>query len=183
MPAQWSVPRSTMTIFSLPRTKIALLLTVVWHSGDTMQQPRDAPPTKRRKLSVDLPNEPVPLTQPETRAHKGLDRPISPPLSKRNSPGSVAASLTPTWSFDTVPKQTAKLQPAESTRQEKESAKGKDDGSTEVRVVSSPVQLTRIENLGKEQNIDTVGLADLLGDPLIKECWNFNYLFDLDFVM
>jgi hypothetical protein len=22
-----------------------------------------------------------------------------------------------------------------------------------------------------------------LGDPLIKECWNFNFLFDLDFVM
>ncbi|EUC48660.1 hypothetical protein COCMIDRAFT_86721 [Bipolaris oryzae ATCC 44560] len=49
--------------------------------------------------------------------------------------------------------------------------------------ISSPVQLTRIEKLPSEKNVDTVGLADLLGDPMIKECWNFNYLFDLDFVM
>lgn len=33
------------------------------------------------------------------------------------------------------------------------------------------------------ENLDAVQLKDILGDPLIKECWNFNYLFDIDFVM
>ncbi|KAF2433520.1 phospholipase D/nuclease [Tothia fuscella] len=49
--------------------------------------------------------------------------------------------------------------------------------------VPSPFQLTRIRDLPESHNIDTVSLTDLLGDPLIKECWQFNYLFDVDFVM
>jgi len=28
-----------------------------------------------------------------------------------------------------------------------------------------------------------VGLRDILGDPMIRECWQFNYLFDVDFLM
>jgi hypothetical protein len=53
----------------------------------------------------------------------------------------------------------------------------------EARTLPSPVHLTRIHDLPDSSNVDTVGLHDLLGDPLIKECWNFNYLFDLNFVM
>ncbi|KAF2684493.1 phospholipase D/nuclease, partial [Lentithecium fluviatile CBS 122367] len=49
--------------------------------------------------------------------------------------------------------------------------------------VRTPFQLTRIKALAAHQNVDTVGLRDILGDPMIKECWNFNYLFDVDFVM
>jgi hypothetical protein len=52
-----------------------------------------------------------------------------------------------------------------------------------VRFLPTPVQLTRIRDLPASSNIDTVGLDDLLGDPLIKELWNFNYLFDVDLVM
>lgn len=26
-------------------------------------------------------------------------------------------------------------------------------------------------------------LRDLLGDPMIRECWQFNYLFDVDYLM
>jgi tyrosyl-DNA phosphodiesterase-1 len=32
-------------------------------------------------------------------------------------------------------------------------------------------------------NQDTVSLKDILGDPLISECWEFNYLHDIDFLM
>ncbi len=32
-------------------------------------------------------------------------------------------------------------------------------------------------------NRDTVTLNDILGDPLIAECWEFNYLHDIDFLM
>ena len=32
-------------------------------------------------------------------------------------------------------------------------------------------------------NRDTVTLKDILGDPLIAECWEFNYIHDIDFLM
>lgn len=34
-----------------------------------------------------------------------------------------------------------------------------------------------------KNNEDTVRLRDILGDPMIRECWQFNYLFDVDFLM
>ncbi len=51
------------------------------------------------------------------------------------------------------------------------------------RFIPSPIQLNRISDLPASSNVDTVSLRDLLGDPLISECWIFNYLFDVDFVM
>lgn len=50
-------------------------------------------------------------------------------------------------------------------------------------VIKSPFQLTRIQNLPETSNQDTVSLKDLIGDPNITECWEFNYLHDLDFLM
>jgi tyrosyl-DNA phosphodiesterase-1 len=49
--------------------------------------------------------------------------------------------------------------------------------------VQSPVQLTHIEDMAPHQNVDATAIRDILGDPMIKECWNFNFLFDIDFVM
>ena len=50
-------------------------------------------------------------------------------------------------------------------------------------LISSPVSLTRVDSLSSVNNVDTVTLRDILGDPLIQECWAFNYLFDVDFLM
>ncbi|KAK1836939.1 tyrosyl-DNA phosphodiesterase I, partial [Podospora conica] len=47
----------------------------------------------------------------------------------------------------------------------------------------SPFQLTRIRDLPPELNKDTVTLPDLLGDPLISECWEFNYLHSIPFLL
>ena len=47
----------------------------------------------------------------------------------------------------------------------------------------SPVQLNFIEELPASSNVDCISLGSILGDPMIKECWLFNYLFDMDFVM
>lgn len=52
-----------------------------------------------------------------------------------------------------------------------------------IRIFSSPIQLTRIQNLPSSHNVDAVSLRDLIGDPMIKECWQFNFLLDLDFIM
>ncbi|KAH0290842.1 phospholipase D/nuclease [Aureobasidium namibiae CBS 147.97] len=48
---------------------------------------------------------------------------------------------------------------------------------------SSPFQLTRIRDLSASSNVDTVTLSDILGDPMIKEQWQFNFLHDIDFIM
>ncbi|KAJ4385671.1 hypothetical protein N0V93_010100 [Gnomoniopsis smithogilvyi] len=52
-----------------------------------------------------------------------------------------------------------------------------------TKVFKSPFQLTWIRDLPEAANTDAVTLKDILGDPLIAECWNFNYLHDIDFVM
>jgi tyrosyl-DNA phosphodiesterase 1 len=51
------------------------------------------------------------------------------------------------------------------------------------KVMNSPFQLTRITDLPASSNVDAVSLKDILGDPLISECWEFNYLHNLDFLM
>ena len=50
-------------------------------------------------------------------------------------------------------------------------------------ILPSPFQLTKISELPDSSNVETVSLRDILGDPLIAECWEFNYLHDLDFLM
>lgn len=55
--------------------------------------------------------------------------------------------------------------------------------SASIATSPSPVQLISIKDLPSSYNIDTISLKDILGEPLIQECWIFNYLFDVDFVM
>ncbi|RHZ46193.1 tyrosyl-DNA phosphodiesterase 1 [Aspergillus thermomutatus] len=52
-------------------------------------------------------------------------------------------------------------------------------------LIPSPIQLTHIRDLSAASgnNVDTVRLKDILGDPMIRECWQFNFLFDVDFLM
>jgi tyrosyl-DNA phosphodiesterase 1 len=49
--------------------------------------------------------------------------------------------------------------------------------------IASPFQLTHIRDLPDALNRDAVTLRDLLGDPLIAECWVFNFLHDIPFIM
>jgi hypothetical protein len=53
----------------------------------------------------------------------------------------------------------------------------------DVQFIKSPFQLTAIKDLPPSENVDAITLKDLLGDPLIKECWNFNYLHDINFIV
>lgn len=46
----------------------------------------------------------------------------------------------------------------------------------------SPFQLIRAEGVPERFNQDTLTLKDVLGDPLIRECWNFNFMHDIDFI-
>jgi hypothetical protein len=154
---------TSQKLFSTPSTVMA------------QREHKDDPPAKRRKLD----HEEVATTEHQTKTQKGLDRTISPPLSRRRSP---ERDIEPTWGFDDVPKQTLVARPLPASKAEERPASEEDD-RTKPHVVPSPINLTRIAGLAAHQNVDAVGLGDLLGDPLIKECWNFNFLFDLDFVM
>lgn len=49
--------------------------------------------------------------------------------------------------------------------------------------IASPFRLTSIRDLPDSDNLGTISLSDLIGDPLIAELWEFNYLHDLDFLM
>lgn len=123
----------------------------------------DDAPRKKQKLTVDSETNLTVTTDSaaatiQERVFVSLERPISPPPRRKRAAISLSASEQ-------------RLAGA---------ATSETNGPT---IIPSPIQLTRIQDLSPEQNVDTVGLADILGDPLIKECWQFNYLHDLDFIM
>lgn len=152
-----------------------------------------APPAKRRKLH----NAAVDEAESTSATFMSLDRPVSPPVSKRTATAPAVSSLlapTPSWSFDDLPKQTGT--PPQSLpmfEQGNQSAVCSHETlqregqhtvtESVVKNVASPFQLTKIRDLAPHQNVDTIELKDILGHPMIKDCWNFNFLFDLDFVM
>ncbi|KAJ4312489.1 hypothetical protein N0V94_007420 [Neodidymelliopsis sp. IMI 364377] len=148
-------------------------------------------PAKRRKLDGEKA-----AAETDNTTSTSLKRPVSPPNTKRKAP--VTASLsapTASWSFDDVPKQI--LAPSPSIPPPPSKQTNQSDSRTievareltnehiksEEKTIASPFQLTKIRDLAPYQNVDTIELKDILGDPMIKECWNFNFLFDLDFVM
>lgn len=135
---------------------------------------------KRRKLNAtaaataDTPQE----TQRRT------ERPISPPPKQKRrftpSPkvrGHVTRRTRPDPDHQHTPAADVPLIADKSPTSSKESQ------NRVVQYVQSPVQLTRIKDLAPHQNVDAVGLRDLLGDPLIEECWCFNFLFDIPFIL
>ncbi|KAJ5924049.1 hypothetical protein N7466_008236 [Penicillium verhagenii] len=80
------------------------------------------------------------------------------------------------------------VSPPQSKRSKKPMAHGAAKNQTNAHhpsLISSPFELTHIKDLPDKEglNDDTVKLRDILGHPLIKECWQFNYLFDVDFMM
>ena len=101
-----------------------------------------------------------------------LTRPISPPASKRQK---LSNSFN-----DFHTKNREGLEQGDSRIHSSTNAEGI---QAVTRSISSPVQLSQVEGLPSANNVDTVSLKDIVGDPLIKECWVFNYLFDVDFLM
>lgn len=127
-------------------------------------------PSKRARLSPDSNRGDGKRQSTASAPLASLHRAITPPPRSRSrqSPGSNTAC--PELKNDQILTQEPELTEA---------------NTTTPRFVSSPVQLTHIEGFppSKGYNVDTVRLRDILGDPMIRECWNFNYLFDVDFVM
>ncbi|KAH7313109.1 tyrosyl-DNA phosphodiesterase I [Rhexocercosporidium sp. MPI-PUGE-AT-0058] len=88
------------------------------------------------------------------------DEPPEPKNSERELPHSLTRSISPP--------------PLRRSR---------NTGNESPRVMKSPFQLTWVRDLPESSNQDAVSLKDILGDPMISECWEFNYLHNLDFLM
>jgi tyrosyl-DNA phosphodiesterase-1 len=150
----------------------------------------EGPPNKRQKLDVDAVTDagctPPPSTSEQAIAGEAtatsLRRPISPPPLRRQRTPRSPTPQPPLQTEAHVTGSSPASPPADEHTQRRPTAAQEID-RRETKYVGSPFQLTRIRDLAPHQNKDTVGLRDILGDPMIKECWNFNYLFDLDFVM
>ena len=106
-----------------------------------------------------------------------LTVPISPPTTKRAL--KIVNHITLN---EHLPEQG---EPASSSSSSKEPASSSSKCSSAVldSTIPSPIHLTHVENLSHENNIDTITLKDIVGDPLIRECWVFNFLFDVEFLM
>lgn len=124
------------------------------HSQDS-----DEPAQKRRKVD-DNTNDDI----NEKGVRRGMNRSISPPPLRRY-------------------RKEIPIQEEGSLEHKVESSKQTSSKITKQKVVKSPFQLTSIRDLPASSNVDTVSLKDILGDPLISECWEFNYLHNLDFLM
>ena len=132
------------------------------------------PPTKRRKLNA----------QAEATLATGLDRPISPPPPGRKALVVPEAAIKPTWSFAALQQPATSTLPDELAKQDVVPAAERNSlEKNEAKFVPSPMQLTSIRDLKLYQNVDSVGLGELLGNPLIRSCVVFNYLHDIDYVM
>ncbi|KAL5385615.1 hypothetical protein DPSP01_004728 [Paraphaeosphaeria sporulosa] len=144
----------------------------------------EGPPTKRRKLDLDITDTgctPPSISEEAVTGEANttsLQRPISPPplRSRHHTPRSPTPPTSQLHLLVDEHVSESSRAPADETAEPLCSP-------TELKFVRLPFQLTRIRDLAPHQNADAVGLRDILGDPMIKECWNFNYLFSVDFVM
>ncbi|EWC44964.1 hypothetical protein DRE_01023 [Drechslerella stenobrocha 248] len=57
------------------------------------------------------------------------------------------------------------------------------DGPGKTLTISSPFKLTCIRDFPANKNIDCIGIKDILGNPLIRELWSFNYMHDLSWLV
>ncbi|KAL8841858.1 MAG: hypothetical protein Q9176_003045 [Flavoplaca citrina] len=103
-----------------------------------------------------------------TSANLSLKSPISPPPPRRTSSGHHEPHADKGKKREPVSRSLSPPQRPISTHSPS---------------IPSPIQLSTVNGLADSTNIDTVSLGDILGDPLIKECWLFNYLIDVDFIM
>lgn len=95
-----------------------------------------------------------------------LSRQISPPPGRSQQPSQPSAPACP-----------------KARNGNKDNSNSPIATRSQSKIVASPIQLTHIRDLPAANNVDTVRLRDILGDPMIRECWQFNYLFDVDFLM
>ncbi|KAL9104563.1 MAG: hypothetical protein Q9163_000485 [Psora crenata] len=99
------------------------------------------------------------------------DGSISPPPKRRRTSHSLKERSDST------------IDVGESTGSSSGAKIGSLSAASKPKTIPSPMQLNFVSEFPVSSNVDTVSLGSILGDPMIKECWLFNYLFEVDFVM
>lgn len=129
--------------------------------------------SKRVKVTSDLTLETEGRQDQISTPLNSLHRSISPPLRTRSQGLDQSYSACPELANDKI------------ETEQKNVPHSKRPGNFSLRLIPSPVQLTHIRDYpaSKGYNNDAVRLRDILGDPMIRECWQFNYMFDVDFLM
>ncbi|KAL9579032.1 MAG: hypothetical protein Q9203_006869 [Teloschistes exilis] len=107
----------------------------------------------------------------EERAHGKSRAPISPPPTRRSVPNPSTEQVINHLRKD-------EALPEHISGQAKT-----DQNQVTAPLMASTIHLSTVKGLPATHNVDTVSLRDILGDPLIEECWLFNYLIDVDFIM
>lgn len=140
-----------------------------------------APSHKRLKLNDGSPSNPdaARIRMQRSAFLSSLSRPVSPPLREIQSKGTLTAQADLTLedlasAHAEVPNESVPVREVKNDNL---------SNSTLPRFISSPFRLTRSHDLPDSANIDTVTIRELLGNPLIKEAWIFNYCHDVDWTM
>ncbi|KAK7509291.1 putative tyrosyl-DNA phosphodiesterase [Phyllosticta citriasiana] len=183
------IPIVRRRIFSITRSSLFSLVQLILPSfsqsrcaGHHINSPTPA------RLQNKMPSDP---SQPGTRSTQGepapkrrrlepqsVETPASEARRLRRGIASLQRSVSP-------PARRSATEAREPERIESTPTPSADGGSAteSAQAIPSPFQLTRIRDLPASANVDTVGIEDVLRDPLITETWVFNYMFDVDWLM
>lgn len=128
--------------------------------------------TKRERVSPSPSNDGKGTEDVEknTFVLKSMSTPVSPPRKRRRQDEKLG-----------VPAPTPGGGATDSTFKDKHE-KGLDAVPSHS-TLRSPFHLTAIHDLPASANVDTLTVHDVFGDPHVVECWEFNFLHDLDFLM
>ncbi|PYI08170.1 phospholipase D/nuclease [Aspergillus sclerotiicarbonarius CBS 121057] len=116
----------------------------------------------------------------------GFEWPQEPGRVQRFITSSLHRSITPpSLSRATAPPPPSSQHNTSSSPQPQPKNDTTNKNKKEIKILPSPIQLTHIRDLPQttSHNFSTIQLHDILSSPLIRECWQFNYLFDVDFLM
>lgn len=140
-------------------------------------------PFKRQRLNDTDPDE---IRAKRSAFLSSLSRPVSPPNGnpKLQAPKHSDEVII---QDPKLPQEEQKLPENENTtikidEHSSEAAPRLRSGSSRT-IVPSPFKLARSRGPPVKDNADTVTLHDILGDPLIKQAWIFNFCFDVHWTM
>ncbi|KAL6717276.1 hypothetical protein ACLMJK_005191 [Lecanora helva] len=118
-----------------------------------------------------------------TRKRPRKDDVAENPIPTRNSSISPPPKRKPVNERKTVDEKTEVVNLTKANSDEKKVEDSATAAKSTSNFAASPFQLNCVRDLPLSNNVDTLKLTDVLGNPMLKECWLFNYLFDIDFVM
>ncbi len=165
------------------------------HSAFLSSLMASEPPSKRARLDNGGHADPSLVRVQRAAWLSSISRDISPPPSTRATPDVDVLSTLETQAPTQAAQRSHRSRQHDGTTEDVHQPQIQDDPhSTKTNstsrgmfhksvVVPSPITLTRIHDLPSYSNIDTVNLHDILGNPLIKEAWVFNFCFDIDWMM